>query len=451
MTEAQRAMLWCLPVFPLMAVVVAVISTDAWLFPDVEQRAQLAAGWPVAGALWFRVVLGYVGALLCLGFSVAFGVLYAREIRFVRAVRRRAAAAARGAAAPGRPRLSAAHRASFAAVLDGDRIPRVMVVSPRGIGRSVMAAAYLRVLDGAVFMVEARGVSPQEGRVSPLVQREVVVVMGMDKAPVETEQVPAKVMAAPVRAADLVVRIGCPDSFPVPRGTPVLDWDVPDPIGADLLAVLTIRDDVKGRVEQLAADLGLDRPSLALRDRTIPRQRASVAAGRATIAYPALADDVAEWFATAEARLLVEISDAPLTAATVNGRGPFAPALAMPWLASVGAAETALQAELRWRAVTGADQARAEESLALVVEWLEGAGVLRPLSSEQRDALCASGTAQRDHDHPFDQWPRGLAGEYPVFAEARFEEEDRRTWEVVPAAALRVYPDLATQWAGEVV
>jgi len=446
-------MLWCLPVFPVLAIVVAVISTNAWLFPDVEQRERLAEGWPVAGALWFRVVLGYVGSLACLGFSIAFGVLYAREIRFIRAVRRRAAVAgaSRGASAPGRPRISAAQSASFAAVLQSDRIPRVMVVSPRGIGRSVMAAAYLRALDGAAFIVEARGVAPQEGPVSPAVQRDVIVVMGMDKAPVEIEQAPAKVMAAPVGAADLIVRIGCPDSFPVPRGTPVLDWDVPDPIGADLLAVLTIRDDLKGRVEQLAADLGLDRASLALRDRTIPRQRATAAAGRATIAYPALTDDVAEWFATAEARLLVEIADAPLTAATVNGRGRFAPDVRMPWLASVGAAETALQAELRWRAVTGAEQARAEESLALVVEWLEGAGVLRPLSPEQRDALCVSGTAQRDHDHPFDQWPRGLAGEYPVFAEARFEEEDRRTWEVVPAAALRVYPDLATQWAEEVV
>jgi len=123
----------------------------------------------------------------------------------------------------------------------------------------------------------------------------------------------------------------------------------------------------------------------------------------------------------------------------------------MPWLASVGAAETALQAELRWRAATDTEQARAEESLGRVVEWLEGAGVLRPLSPEQRDALSASGAAQRDHDHPFDQWPRGLAGEYPAMAELRFSEEDRRTWEVVPAAALRVYPDLATQWAGEVV
>lgn len=440
------------PVFVLSAVYVVVMSTNAWVDPDPEQRARLAAGWPIAGAVWFKVGLGYVGALAALVLIVFFAVLFAREWLFVRRTRRPSGAAAdagepvSGAALRRRSRRAAAR-------IDPARVRTVLVVSPRGIGRSVMAAAYLRVLVDDEYFVDARGIDPPDEPVPPAMQRDVSIVMGMDKAWVEPGQSARRIMAAPVRAADLVVRIGCPDAFPVPRSTPVLDWDVPDPIGAGLVDVFSIRDDIRRRVESLAEALALERRSLDLRDRDLPGRRHTVAEGRATIAYPevsdagggALADTAAGWFAAAEARVLVEIVDAPYTAAEINDRGPFAPDFTVPWVASAGAAESALADELTWRGV-GGPPTLARDAVARVVEWLVEAGVLRPLSDERRVALRESGQAQRDHDDPLEEWPRGLAGEYPAMAELRHAEEDFDTWEVVPAAALRVYPGLAAEW-----
>lgn len=443
-----------LPVFALAGVYVVVMSTNAWVDPDPEQRARLAGDWPIAGAVWFRVGLGYVGALAAFVLTGFFAVLFAREWLFVRRTRRpsgspgdEGAGASRSA---GRPRHSRA-----TVPIDPARVRTVLVVSPRGLGRSVMAAAYLRVLVDDEYFVDVRGIDPPDGPVPPVTQRDVSIVMGMDNVWVAPGQTPKRVMAAPVRAADLVVRLGCPDAFPVPRSTPVLDWDVPDPIGAGLVDVFPIRDEIRRRVEALAELLGLERRSLDRRDRDIPGQRHTEAEGRATIAYPADAgtagssadETAAGWFAAAEARLLVEIVDAPERAAEINDRGPFAPDFVVPWVAAVGAARSALDDELTWRGV-GDARTLAEDAVALVVEWLEAVGVLRPLSDGRRDALRESGRAQRSHDDPPERWPRGLAGEYPAMAEMRHGEEDFDTWEVVPTAALRVYPGLAGEWAG---
>jgi protein-tyrosine-phosphatase len=444
--------LWVFPVFVATAVYLVVVSTTAWVDPDPEQRARLAAGWPIAGAVWSKVGLGYVGALAALVLTVFFAVLFAREWLFIRRTRRPSGSTS--AEGVGVARVARHPRRRRATVrIDPARVRTVLVVSPRGIGRGVMAGAYLRVLVDDQYFVDVRGIDPPDEPVSPMMQRDVSIVMGMDKSWVEPGQMPKRIMAAPVRAADLVVRLGCPDAFPVPRSTPVLDWDVADPIGADLVDVFSIRDDIRRRVESLAEALALERRSLDLRDRVLPGRRHTMAEGRAVIAYPAavdagggaLADTAAGWFAAAEARLLVEIVDAPYAAADINDRGPFAPDFTVPWVASVGAAESALADELTWRGV-GGPPTLARDAVALVVEWLAEAGVLRPLSDARRDALRESGRAQRDHDDPFEDWPRGLAGEYPAMAELRHAEEDFDTWEVVPAAALRVYPGLEEEW-----
>ena len=58
-----------------------------------------------------------------------------------------------------------------------------------------------------------------------------------------------------VRAADVVVTMGCGDACPIFPGKRYEDWELADPAGLDVSAVRPIRDDIRRRVEQLIASL----------------------------------------------------------------------------------------------------------------------------------------------------------------------------------------------------
>ena len=60
-----------------------------------------------------------------------------------------------------------------------------------------------------------------------------------------------------VRAADVVVTMGCGDACPVFPGKRYEDWVLTDPNGLDVDSVRPIRDEIKGRVERLLAQLGV--------------------------------------------------------------------------------------------------------------------------------------------------------------------------------------------------
>jgi protein-tyrosine-phosphatase len=58
-----------------------------------------------------------------------------------------------------------------------------------------------------------------------------------------------------VRAADVVITMGCGDACPVFPGKRYLDWDLPDPAGLDPAAIRPIRDEISQRVQHLLAEL----------------------------------------------------------------------------------------------------------------------------------------------------------------------------------------------------
>ena len=58
-----------------------------------------------------------------------------------------------------------------------------------------------------------------------------------------------------VRAADVVITMGCGDACPVYPGKRYEDRDVADPDGADDARLAAIHDDLDGRVHALLADL----------------------------------------------------------------------------------------------------------------------------------------------------------------------------------------------------
>ena len=60
-----------------------------------------------------------------------------------------------------------------------------------------------------------------------------------------------------VRAADVVVTMGCGDACPLFPGKRYEDWELDDPAGHDVAAVRPIRDEIRLRVEQLMASLGI--------------------------------------------------------------------------------------------------------------------------------------------------------------------------------------------------
>jgi protein-tyrosine-phosphatase len=59
-----------------------------------------------------------------------------------------------------------------------------------------------------------------------------------------------------VKAADVVITMGCGDACPFYPGKRYLDWDLPDPAGLGLEGVRPIRDDIHQRVRRLLSELG---------------------------------------------------------------------------------------------------------------------------------------------------------------------------------------------------
>ncbi|MDQ6846127.1 MAG: hypothetical protein M3019_00865 [Candidatus Dormibacteraeota bacterium] len=66
-----------------------------------------------------------------------------------------------------------------------------------------------------------------------------------------TERAPRRLTGADAAWAEVVVTMGCGDACPFIPGKVYLDWDLPDPAGQDVDAVRRLRDEIRGRVEEL--------------------------------------------------------------------------------------------------------------------------------------------------------------------------------------------------------
>jgi arsenate reductase len=126
--------------------------------------------------------------------------------------------------------------------------PTVLFVCVHNAGRSQMAAGWLRHLAGDSIEVRSAGSEPAD-RINP-VAVEAMREVGIDI----TAQTPRKLDYATAETSDVLVSMGCGDACPVFPGKRYLDWDLDDPAGQGIDAVRRIRDDIKGRVEQLVAE-----------------------------------------------------------------------------------------------------------------------------------------------------------------------------------------------------
>ena len=80
---------------------------------------------------------------------------------------------------------------------------------------------------------------------------ETMAEVGIDLA----EAVPKRLDDEAVRAADVVITMGCGDACSIYPGKRYEDWEVDDPAGQDLEAVRRIRDEIDRRAQALVAEL----------------------------------------------------------------------------------------------------------------------------------------------------------------------------------------------------
>jgi protein-tyrosine-phosphatase len=123
--------------------------------------------------------------------------------------------------------------------------PEVLFVCVHNAGRSQMAAGLLDKLGDGRVRVRSAGSDPAD-RVNPAVRT------AMDEVGVDLEQeFPKPLTDEAVRAADVVITMGCGDACPIYPGKRYEDWELDDPAGQDLAAVRRIRDEISARVEAL--------------------------------------------------------------------------------------------------------------------------------------------------------------------------------------------------------
>jgi arsenate reductase (thioredoxin) len=82
------------------------------------------------------------------------------------------------------------------------------------------------------------------------------VVQAMAEIGVDiSREFPRPLTGEKVRAADIVVTMGCGDACPVFPGKRYMDWDLPDPAGLNVEQVRPIRDEISARVRALIGEL----------------------------------------------------------------------------------------------------------------------------------------------------------------------------------------------------
>jgi protein-tyrosine-phosphatase len=131
-------------------------------------------------------------------------------------------------------------------------MPEVLFVCVHNAGRSQMAAALTHALSGGRVHVRSAGSTPAS-EINPAVV-EAMSEIGLDLS----QEFPKPLTDEVVQAADVVITMGCGDACPIYPGKRYLDWEVEDPAGKPLETVRHIRDEIRGRVETLLRELGVE-------------------------------------------------------------------------------------------------------------------------------------------------------------------------------------------------
>jgi len=125
----------------------------------------------------------------------------------------------------------------------------VLFVCVHNAGRSQMAQGWLRYLAGDRVEVRSAGSAPGE-RINP-VAVEAMAEVGIDI----TAERPKILTVDAVQDSDVVITMGCGDTCPIFPGKRYEDWELTDPAGQGIDVVRQVRDEIRGRVGALLAEL----------------------------------------------------------------------------------------------------------------------------------------------------------------------------------------------------
>ncbi|TPW71617.1 arsenate reductase ArsC [Schumannella sp. 10F1B-5-1] len=127
--------------------------------------------------------------------------------------------------------------------------PTVLFVCVHNAGRSQMAAGWLRELAGDRVEVLSAGSEPAD-------QLNPIAVAAMSEVGIDIADAEPKILTVDaVRESDVVITMGCGDTCPIFPGKRYEDWELTDPAGKSLDDVRPIRDEIRGRIEALIAEI----------------------------------------------------------------------------------------------------------------------------------------------------------------------------------------------------
>ena len=135
--------------------------------------------------------------------------------------------------------------------LSDDHRPTVPFLCTHNAGRSQMALGFFRSLAGDRAVAWSGGSEPG-AEVNP------AAVAAMAEVGIDISgEFPKPWTDEVVRAADVVITMGCGDACPIFPGKRYEDWTLEDPNGLGVDSVRPIRDEIRGRVEALLLQLGV--------------------------------------------------------------------------------------------------------------------------------------------------------------------------------------------------
>ena len=128
-------------------------------------------------------------------------------------------------------------------------MPEVLFVCVHNAGRSQMAAGLLAKHAEGKVNVRSAGSTPAN-EINP------AVIQVMDELGIDmSHEFPKPLTDEFVRAADVVITMGCGDACPIYPGKRYEDWELEDPAGRAADEVRKIRDQLDARVKRLLAQL----------------------------------------------------------------------------------------------------------------------------------------------------------------------------------------------------
>ena len=133
-------------------------------------------------------------------------------------------------------------------ISDGAK-PSVLFVCVHNAGRSQMAAGFMTHLGQGRVEVLSAGSAPKDS-INP-VAVEAMAEIGIDIS----HNSPKILTPEAVQQSDAVITMGCGDACPIFPGKKYLDWALDDPAGQGVDAVRPIRDEIRGLIEGLIAEI----------------------------------------------------------------------------------------------------------------------------------------------------------------------------------------------------